>query len=146
MKLKVVKAVLFVFVLVVLGYAVWMAYSDIMKYMPKRKNDTEPYTNGDDAKLKICLYKATWCHFCTDYLKSGVFEDTYADVKGKYNDVAFVTYDFDENKKLAEKYGIESFPSIIAVDANGKLLGNFEGDRMKKEDLVKFVEDNRVKL
>lgn len=141
MKLNFVKTTLFVFVLLVLAYAVWMAYSDIMKNMPKSK--VEKF--GDEPKLKICLYKATWCGFCTKYLQSHVFEDTYDSVKGKYNDVVFVTYDFDENKKLAEKYNVNAFPTIIAVDKNGKLLDTFDGDRSNKDELMRFVEANRSK-
>jgi thioredoxin-like negative regulator of GroEL len=82
---------------------------------------------------------------CQSYLKSNVFDDTYADVKGKYNDVVFTTVDFDKNKQLAEKYNVNSFPSIIAVDADGKLLDTFNGDRSNKAELMKFVEANRVK-
>jgi thiol-disulfide isomerase/thioredoxin len=118
-----------------------MAYSDIMKNMPKK---VESF--ADEPKLKICLYKATWCVFCERYIKTNVFNDTYADVKGKYNDVVFTTVDFDENKQLAEKYNVNSFPTIIAVDANGKLIDTFDGDRSKKEELMKFVEANRVKV
>ena len=139
MKLNFIKTTLFVFVLLILAYAVWMAYTDIMKNMPK----VEKFS--DEAKLKICLYKATWCSHCNRYLQSHVFEDTYDSVKGKYNDVVFVTYDFDENKKLAEKYNVNSFPTIIAVDKNGNLLDTFEGDRNNKDELMRFVEANRSK-
>lgn len=137
MKKQTIKLALFVFVLAILAYAVYMAYTDIMR--PKK----ERFTDG--AKVKICLYKATWCHFCTKYLESNVFEDVYADVKQKYDDVVFATYDFDENKKLAEQYNVNSFPTIIAVDKNGKLLDTFDGDRYNKGDLMRFVEANRQK-
>lgn len=137
MKKQTIKLALFVFVLAVLGYAVYMAYTDIMR--PKK----ERFTDG--AKVKICLYKAEWCHHCQSYVKSNVFEDTYATVKDKYDDVVFATYDFDENKKMAEEYSISSFPTIIAVDKNGKLLDTFEGDRYNKGDLMRFVEQNRQK-
>jgi thioredoxin-like negative regulator of GroEL len=140
--MKFIKTALFIFVLVILATAVYMAYSDIMKNMPKK---IESFSD-DKPKLKICLYKAVWCLHCTRYLKSNVFDDTYADVKGKYNDVVFTTVDFDQNKQLAEKYNVNSFPTIIAVDADGKLIDTFDGDRSKKEELMKFVEANRVKV
>ena len=138
MKKQTIKLALFVFVLAILAYGVYMAYTDIMR--PKK----ERFTDG--AKVKICLYKATWCHHCQSYTKSNVFEDVYSDVKGKYDDVVFATYDFDENKKMAEQYNINSFPTIIAVDKNGKLLDTFDGDRNNKGDLMRFVEMNRQKV
>lgn len=135
MKKQTIKLALFVFVVAILGYAVYMAYTDIKK--------KERFTDG--AKLEIALYKATWCGHCSQFLKSNVFEDVYADVKQKYDDVVFATYDFDENKKLAEQYNVNSFPTIIAVDKNGKLLDTFDGDRYNKAELMSFVEKNRQK-
>lgn len=142
MKLKFVKTTLFVFVLIVLAYALFMTFRDIKNNMPPK----EPYEN--EPNLKICLYKASWCGHCTKYLESGVFESTFDSIKTKpeFKDVVFVTIDFDENKDLAEKYGVNSFPSIIAIDRNGKLLSQFEGDRYKKEDLIGFVKENKSKV
>jgi thiol-disulfide isomerase/thioredoxin len=140
MKKQTIKLALFVFVLAILAYGVYMAYTDIMR--PKK----ERFTSSEGTKVKICLYKATWCHHCVAFVKSNVFEDVYSDVKGKYDDVVFATYDFDENKKMAEQYNINSFPTIIAVDANGKLLDTFDGDRNNKGDLMRFVEVNRQKV
>lgn len=139
MKKAILKTVLFVFVLAILAFAVYMSYTDISKAMQRRK---EAFSS--EPKLKICLYKASWCSHCTKFVQSNIFEDVYADVKGKYDDVVFATYDFDENKKLAEKYNINSFPTIIAVDKNGKLLDTFDGDRNKKDELMRFVEKNRA--
>ena len=123
-----------------------MAYSDIMKNLPKQSSKLERF---DEApKLKICLYKATWCSFCTKYTQSNIFNNTYSSIKDDdmHKGVVFVTYDFDENKALAEKYNINSFPSIIAVDAQGNLIDTFEGDRMKKDELIKFVDQNLQKV
>lgn len=137
MKKQTIKLALFVFVVAILGYAVYMAYTDITKSKKER------FTDG--AKLKIALYKATWCSHCTKFIESNVFQDTYAAVKDKYDDVVFATYDFDENKKLAEQYNVNSFPTIIAVNKDGKLLDTFDGDRSNKAELMRFVEANRQK-
>ena len=32
------------------------------------------------------------------------------------------------NQKLAEKYGVQGYPTLLMVDANG-VLANFEGER-----------------
>lgn len=145
---NIIKTVLFVFVLLILSYAIYMAYTDISKNMPKQQQNLSEQFSADEApKLKICLFKATWCGHCTTYLKSNVFDDTYASIKDKneYKGVIFATYDFDQNKQLAEKYNINSFPSIVAVDSQGNLVDTFEGDRYKKDDIVKFIDSNKHK-
>ena len=143
MKFKFVKTALFVFVLIVLSYAVYMAFSDIRKNMPAVSEHF-----ASDPVLKICLYKATWCGHCKKYEESKVFENTYDSIKDKpeYKDVVFVTVDFDENKALAEKYNVNSFPSIIAIDGKGNFLSRFEGDRYKSEELIEFVKTNKSKV
>lgn len=135
-----IKTVLFVFVLVVLAYAVYMAYTDIRKNMPKVSESF-----SEEKKLKICLFKAEWCGHCRELLKAGTFNNAYESIKDKpeYKDVVFVTYDFDQNKALAEKYNINSFPSIIAIDKDGNLVKNFEGNRNSQDDLIKFVDESK---
>ncbi len=136
-----VKTILFVFVLVVLAYAVYMAYTDIKKNMPKVSESF----SSEEPKLKICLFKAEWCKYCLKYVQSGTFNNAYDSIKDKpeYKDVVFVTYDFDQNKALAEKYNINSFPSIVAVDKDGNLVKNFEGNRDSQDDLLKFVDESK---
>ena len=72
-----------------------------------------------------------WCSYCTrlenEVLETASFIDS---VKDKY---IFVELDFPEhnpiaadlkaqNKKLQEKYGVRSYPTIIIVDGNGQKL------------------------
>ena len=137
-----IKTVLFLFVLVILAYAVYMAYTDIRKNMPRI---SESFSDSEEKKLKICLFKAEWCSFCTKYVQAGTFNKAYESIKDKpeYKDVVFAVYDFDQNKALAEKYNINSFPSIIAVDKDGNLVKNFEGNRDSQDDLVKFVDESK---
>lgn len=96
----------------------------------------------NDSKLKICLFKATWCNHCKVFEQSNVFNDTYEGIKKDYPGVVFVTYDFDENKELASGYNVNSFPTIIAVDASGKFLSKFSGDRTSIPELTAFVKNN----
>ena len=105
------------------------------------KNKKENFDNNT-PKLQIALFKAEWCGHCTNYLKSNVFNDAYTKAKDQYPGVVFITYDFDSNKELASKYNVNSFPTIIAVDSDGKYLTKFNGDRTNTDELVKFVKDN----
>jgi len=126
-----VKLILVLFLLVILSYALFVSF----KYYKE---------HYQDYALRILLVHATWCSHCERYLSSGTFDQVYNSLKkdDKYQGVVFEKIDYDQHKDIAEKYDINSFPTIIAVDANGKLLDKFSGDRDNKSDLVKFVDKN----
>lgn len=126
-----VKPILVLFLLVILSYALFVSF----KYYKE---------NYQDYALRILLVHATWCSHCKTYIRSGTFDTAYNEIKknGKYQGVVFEKIDYDKNKDVAEKYDINSFPTIIAVDGNGKLLDKFSGDRDNKSDLVRFVDKN----
>ena len=44
------------------------------------------------------------------------------------------------NQKLAEQYGVTSFPTIVFADASGKSFGGFVGGR-PREDVMKAMQD-----
>ena len=44
------------------------------------------------------------------------------------------------NRKLAEQYGVTSFPTIVFADASGKPFGGFVGGR-PREDVMKAMQD-----
>ena len=120
------KLILAIFLVFLLSYALFVSF--------------KPKESYEDMPLKIVLVHATWCSHCVAYVKSGTFLRTFNEqVKGKRN-VEFEMLDYDKNKDVAEKYDINSFPTIIAVDGKGELLGKFEGDRNKPSDLVAFVD------
>lgn len=141
----ILKILLCIFVIIVVGYALLMAYNDVIKYIPQEKKKVEKF---DEPKLKIALFHANFCGHCTRYLKAGTFMDTYDKLKKqkKFDKVVFVEFDFDKNKELGNKYGVSSFPTIVAISGNGDLVGEFEGDRNDPDALIKFTADSLNKL
>jgi thiol-disulfide isomerase/thioredoxin len=136
----ILKIVLWTFVIIVVAYAIYLAYNDISKHIPQEKKKVEKF---DEPKLKICLFYANFCGFCTKYLKAGTFMDTYDKIKqqSKFDKVVFVEFDFDKNKELGNRYGVSSFPTILAISSNGDLIAEFKGDRNNPDDLIKFTSD-----
>lgn len=114
------------FVLLALSFAIYFTLTT-----PKK---TEKF---EDPKLKVMLFYATWCPHCERYLASGKY-DEISRLSEKYSGVIFEKYDYDKNKSLGDKYNISSFPSIIAVDTQGKVY-RFHGDRMKVAHMDIFV-------
>ncbi len=139
------KILLWTFVIIVVLYALYMAYNDVSKYIPQEKKKVEKF---QEPQLKICLFYANFCGHCTRYLKDGTFMDTYDKIKqqNKFDKVVFVQFDFDKNKELGEKYGISSFPTIIAISADGDVVGEFAGNRSNPDDLIKFTSDCLAKI
>jgi thiol-disulfide isomerase/thioredoxin len=137
MKQKAYNYILIGFIAVILFYAVFMTYNDIRKNLPKRKE------SFNQATLKICLFKASWCHHCTSYLKSQTYNDVF--LNNQIDGVEFATIDADSNKTMLNKYEINAFPTIVAIDSKGNLIDTFSGDRYNKDALMKFVKDNSLK-
>ena len=44
--------------------------------------------------------------------------------KRKFNDIQFQVLDYDKELDLKSKYGVESIPRLIYLDANGTVLRN----------------------
>ena len=81
------------------------------------------------AEKKIIFFDAytTWCGPCK-LLQKNVF--TRADVAEVYNK-SFINVKFDmesgEGPKLAEKYPLEGYPTLLFIDANGKIVQQLLG-------------------
>lgn len=93
------------------------------------------------ADITVMLFYATWCGHCEKYLAGGTYDTFDAIVKADKSinaKVAFVKYDYDKYEKLADRYGISAFPSIVAVDADEKVY-RFSGNRENGDDMIKFI-------
>lgn len=143
---KVLKIILWILVIVIVTYALYMTYKDVSFNLKSlTKSETESF---ESAKMKIYLIYALWCPHCEKYLDSNIFLSTYEELKRqqKYDNVVFEQIDYDKNKKLVEQYDISGFPSIIAANSQGKFLGNFNGNRFNKNELIQFVDKNLSKV
>jgi|UniRef100_A0A6C0BGP7 thiol-disulfide isomerase/thioredoxin len=127
--MEIIKCVFIGLVIFVIAIALTLV---VKKYAKK-----ENFTN--DGSVKVCLFYATWCGHCERYLASKVFDKTYTSVKGHTNNIVFEKIDYDQNQNLAEKYDINSFPTIIAIDGSGKKIDKFNGDRYDINALEQFA-------
>lgn len=143
--MKIIKTLLWIFVIIIVLYAIYMTYIDIVKNIPQEKKKTEKF---QENKLKIVLYHASWCGHCVKYLKANTFMNTYDSLstQNKYDKVVFVQLDFDKNKDTATKYNINSFPTIVAISSNGDLVNTFNGDRNDPIALEQFTSDSLLKI
>lgn len=122
------NCVLVAFLVIGILIALYFAYT---KFMVKEK-----FT---DNAVRVCLFYATWCPHCEKYLESGVFDKAYSNTKSANSNVVFEKIDYEQNKNMAAKYGVNSFPTIIAVDTNGKKISTFKGDRYDADLLERFA-------
>lgn len=80
----------------------------------------------EDKMVFLDLF-ATWCGPCK-VLKSKTFPDAAV---GKFFNSNFINYAVDAEKgigvKLAEKYNITGYPSLLFIDGNGNLVAKTMG-------------------
>lgn len=80
-----------------------------------------------ENKLIFLDIYATWCGPCKK-LKANTFSNTEV---GSYYNQNFVNVALDgeqgEGKILMQKYALRSFPSLLFIDGNGKVVGQTAG-------------------
>lgn len=137
------KILLIIFIIAIVIYALNSTYTTILTNLPENvKSNVEEYDNSKN--ITIALFHANWCGHCVQYRKSGKFINTYNTIKSdpSMSNITFTEYEFDNNKDLANKYNINSFPTIVAIDSNGNLLSTFNGNRSNSDELIAFAKKN----
>jgi thiol-disulfide isomerase/thioredoxin len=92
-------------------------------------------------KVRVMLFYATWCPHCERYLETGVYDTFQQKIDADtaiQSSVSFEKFDYDKNSELGDKYGISSFPTIIALDNNEKVY-RFNGSRDSDVDMKEFI-------
>lgn len=88
-------------------------------------------------KLVFLDAYASWCSPCK-LLKRNTFPDKAA---GEYFNSNFINVAIDMEKgdgpTLAEKYGVNAYPTLIITDANGKIITYTQG-YIKPKQLIDF--------
>jgi thiol-disulfide isomerase/thioredoxin len=78
------------------------------------------------AGKRVAVVHAQWCGHCKELLKPG---GEWEQAKAASPGVTFEEVDEAGNKAMIEALGIDSFPDIRVLDAQGASVAKFEGDR-----------------
>jgi len=116
------------------------AYNKIIKpsapkYIANREFTGQPA--GDDKKATLYYFTATWCPISKrvkpewDKLAS-----EYEDKKMKGYDIEFIVVDCEKEVELADKFGIDSYPTIVLVVGNQVI--EYDAN-VKYDTLIQFL-------
>jgi thiol-disulfide isomerase/thioredoxin len=108
----------------------------IVIYVAYTRMTKEQFSEGN---VRICLFHATWCPHCTKYLDAGTFDNAYSKTREANGNIVFEKIDYDQNKNMANKYDVNSFPTIVAIDAQGNKIEKFQGNRHNVDEVVGFA-------
>jgi thioredoxin 1 len=74
--------------------------------------------------MKLLKFSASWCDPCKMLSRT---------MDGMDFPVSVESMDIDEHQVLARTYGIRGVPTVLLVDATGKVLKRFSGVKSKGE-------------
>jgi len=80
-----------------------------------------PTARADESTLRIVKFEADWCGPCQRM--KPVFEKV---ARTSPEDVTFETVDVDAQGALADRYGVRSLPTVVALK-NGREVGRTVG-------------------
>ena len=86
-------------------------------------------------KPRLLYFGATWCGPCGKMKK--LFKDK--DVKKELDKYDFIMYDYDRDRKVAERYGIRFLPTMI-FKRGGKVIHRRVGG-LNKGELLKILKE-----
>lgn len=89
---------------------------------------------GGQVKMVLDFY-TTWCGPCKE------MEPAFEAAKGRYKSISFKRYDAEDpaNSALVRQFSVRAYPTIVMIDAKGKVLYN-EAGGLPDEELAKTID------
>ncbi|MDP3507133.1 MAG: thioredoxin family protein [Candidatus Melainabacteria bacterium] len=89
---------------------------------------------GGQIKMVLDFY-TTWCGPCKE------MEPAFEAAKGRYKSITFKRYDAEDpaNAALVKQFAVRAYPTIVMIDAKGKVLYN-EAGGLPDEELAKTID------
>lgn len=84
--------------------------------------DSLPTVTIDDGKPLVIDFSASWCPPCQE-LKP-IFASLTKEYEGK---ITMVTVDVDENPEMADKFNVESIPTLLFFNSEGECIDRITG-------------------
>ena len=86
--------------------------------------------------MKVLKIGAVWCSGCL------IMKPRWADIEKEMPDLITEYYDFDKDKEVMEKYGIDNkLPVFIFLDKDENEILRLTGELDKKE-LIRIINEN----
>ncbi len=83
------------------------------------------------SKVKtIYAFVTSWDRNCA------IFQPVFDDTKSQFKDIQFVKVDAEASVDLAKKYNVSSYPTLVYLDANQKVLENSTGAPSGTDDFA----------
>lgn len=89
--------------------------------------------------MKILKFGAVWCSGCL------IMKPLFQEIEKEKPWLKTEYYDFDKNKEIFNQYGVnEILPTFIFLDKDNNEFLRLNGE-LKKDELIKIINENRDK-
>ena len=100
-----------------------------------------------EDKLIFIDFYTGWCGPCLKFTQTVLTDEEV----GHYMNNTFLNLKYDAEKgegvSLAKRYNVDSYPTLLIIDANGKVIEDIMGKRLaKKEDMIRISKKYNTNL
>ncbi len=117
------------------GFLIFIIVVNIISYIVSNINKVET-KEGFEGRKSLLLLHMERCPHCVTLMPEW---DKFCEKNN--TGITTKAVEKDEDRSLVKKYGVEGFPTILLLDANGKKLDTYKGPRTA-QGLLSYCQQN----
>ncbi len=132
---KVIISLCIILMIIIVSIVLFKILNKNEKNVVEQGNSTITKINVEKYDYKLCEFAMDNCNGCD------VINPIFEEIKAIYKDrLEFEYIDVEYKPNLANKYLINTVPTFIIIDKEGKVKSRFEGV-ISKEEFIQFVDN-----
>lgn len=112
--------------------------------MCSRVSSEKPVSNEPTYQNRMLMFTATWCEPCQRWKNAHTkVLNEYGWILGSNPDAHIQVIDTDQNPEISSRFIIQSLPTFVMVDPQGREITRYVGNGMDAHDTAEFFLSNQ---